>query len=315
MNGSLDVAPDAPLLVAPLALIEQWRRRVPKSHRELVAMAPPVVFGAQLGAWSALVLARKGAVTLLPADKGAVLALGASGASRDKLVAVLAGVKTWEEAGFELLSDGRPHVVFQNVERVLELALPEGRYLGTSAKAKVDGKPVVFVRLERIGDLRPRTLDVAAPPPLSDADFDAAEALTWVSVSDQKVVVIDAAKTWKGPAKAAKAPKLAGGALVSPSGSALLAWPIAGGVMLAGSEGGDAPDDVAAMLAIPKDRFVDTGLTLEVSSGAVRVFDPDGEEDEGLHLKLAKGTYRVAHVERFRTAAAELVSILLLAKT
>ena len=313
MSGSLEVTPDAPLVFAPIALIEEWKHRVPRSHRDLVGVTPPIVMAVQLGAWDSLVLARKGTVTLLPHDKGVLFALGPSGVSPDQLLAAVGVIKKWEEAGVELPSDGRRHAACQTTERLLEVTLPEGRYWGTFAKAKAAGKAVVFVRLERTGDLRPKKLDVPIPPVLSDADFDAAEALTWVSLSEETVAIVDATKKWKGPAKAAQAPKRAGDALVAPSGSALLAWPIAGGLLLAGSEGGDAPDNVAAMLAVPATRFVDTGLTLEVTSGKVRVFDPIADE-ESVVVPVAKGSYRVARAEGFRTAAAELASVLRLTK-
>ena len=94
----------------------------------------------------------------------------------------------------------------------------------------------------------------------------------------------------------------------------MLAWPVNDGLLLAGSNLGDAVDNVAALRAIPAERFEDTGLTLEAPSGALRLFDAEGK-DEPTTVKLAKGTYRVALVPKFATLAAELVSVLRLTKT
>jgi hypothetical protein len=312
MTDALDVLPRLPLLLAPAALVEGWKRRVPRSHLELAGDAPRDVIAAQLGAYDTLLLARRGPVTLVHSEEGPVIVLGLG---LEAAAEALEDVEDWEDADITFESIGGKYAIFQKPEATLTLDLPAGKYDGSRARTKVAGKPVIFVRIVHAGPRATVKRDVELPPELSDRDFAAAEKVEWTTLPDQVAVVVDAKGRFAPPKTTSSKPARAGDAVVVMSGFSLLSWPVAGGLLVAGSNLGDAVDNVAALLAIPPKRFVDTGLTLDVTSGAVKLFDPAGEEEDGAAtVPLASGKYRVAAVEKFVTAAAELVSVLRLTK-
>lgn len=313
MTAALDVQQKKPLLLAPMALLEGWKRRVPRSHLDLSGDAPKEVVAAQLGAYDTLLFARRGPVMVVADDEGTVIVLGVGEASREAAVAAIAAAKSWQDAGITFESIGGPYAVFQSPDQSLSLELPAGKYDGFSARTKVDGKPVILVRITHAGPRALKKCDLDHPPELSDRDFATAEELEWTTLPGQVAVVVDEHGGFNAPAKPPAKPIRAGDAVIVASGYSMLSWPVPGGLLIAGSNLGDGADNVAALLAIPPGRFVDTGLTLDVPSGKVRLFDPE-TEDEAATVKLAKGKYRVATVPAFVTAAAELVSVLRLTK-
>ena len=314
MTDALDVNAALPLLLAPIALMEGWRRRVPRSHLELLGDAPRDVIAAQLGAYDTLVLSRRSPAVVVPHDGATVIALGfPPGASAPDWSEQLARITKWEDAGITFESLGGTYALFQSTEQSLLFDLPAGKYEGWTSRPKIGGKTVVLVRLVRSGPRTPPKYDIELPPELSDADFAAAEALEWTTLSSQVAVVVDDRGTCALLEEPPPKPTRAGDALVLPSGQSMLSWVVPGGLLIAGSNLGDAADNVAALLAIPAKRFEDTGLTLAVPSAKLRLYDAEGE-DETTTVRLAQGTYRVGFLPKLVTAAAELVSIVRLTK-